>query len=561
MTSKKNIPQQSGATLPAAAKESEDDGLVGPGHSPSSSPSNRAIRPLVCSALLTDIGGIERKEPPSCTIDDDEQDVPDEWIDFEKSALSVKASANHVRMGLRVLKEVLVAMYKSPTILPLIKGWSDHGVCINFSKALTAGCQKLQWTRSTSRKVLQVLRKLLIYATIPKSFGVRIKFVWDKATHHNPIIGKKYGKFSADRPERLLVESWVEEVRANTRNNSAASLRNIINFFISGCLSHFDLDIESWPVDFQAMVHAKMREGGEEFIRKICGTGKAIPKRVKWLQYFLTYVCKSEFLIPAKLVNEMNIRVIDEMDDGTDHHRISAADLDKIYKSAKKNVFDQLAFLLMISTGMRIGGVSKIKTKCVATHDGTSWNARKRGQVMEKGNKLLRFTIQPKIQRLVEIWLAHHRPGDPSPYLFPGSQTDHVSTATIRTRFDTYCMEAGVCGANVHPHSLRHSFAHIMLEADNPTEQVAKLLNHKSSATTAEFYLKENADQINARLNMPWKTETKKRKPEVPEFFAEVFNDAKAPSAKKRRKKKHKMVSQLSQLCDLKCTSVSSRGI
>jgi hypothetical protein len=55
-----------------------------------------------------------------------------------------------------------------------------------------------------------------------------------------------------------------------------------------------------------------------------------------------------------------------------------------------------------------------------------------------------------------------------------------------------------------HPHSLRHSYSHILLELGNPVEVVSRLINHTDVRTTQKYYLKESASETAARATIPW---------------------------------------------------------
>ena len=113
--------------------------------------------------------------------------------------------------------------------------------------------------------------------------------------------------------------------------------------------------------------------------------------------------------------------------------------------------------------------------------------------------------ICPRVKFLIEEWLRCHRPADDGPFLFPGkSQGGHISTDCIRMRFKRLCQECGLEGREFHPHGLRHTNAHILLECGNSVEAVSKCLNHSNSSVTQKFYLSESAAEVQSRCNIPW---------------------------------------------------------
>ena len=124
-----------------------------------------------------------------------------------------------------------------------------------------------------------------------------------------------------------------------------------------------------------------------------------------------------------------------------------------------------------------------------------------------------------KVQAKVYDWLAKSRPADTSPYLFPGRSSGHISTDAIRHIFKDACQRAGLNGKEFHPHALRHSFAHLLLETGNSVDVVSKCLNHASSSVTEKFYLKESAAQVIERANIPWMQTGKRKEPELSNFL------------------------------------------
>lgn len=88
-------------------------------------------------------------------------------------------------------------------------------------------------------------------------------------------------------------------------------------------------------------------------------------------------------------------------------------------------------------------------------------------------------------------------------------------------------------GKHIHAHSLRHSFAHILLESGNKPELVSKMLGHSSTITTEQYYLKESASEASKRMNIPWLERTEQENP-VPSFL----NTQKKVRTTKKKKSK-----------------------
>lgn len=73
-------------------------------------------------------------------------------------------------------------------------------------------------------------------------------------------------------------------------------------------------------------------------------------------------------------------------------------------------------------------------------------------------------------------------------------------------------------GKHIHTHSLRHSFAHILLETGNKPELVSKMFGHSSALTTEQYYLKESPSEASKRMNIRWLERTEQENP-IPSFL------------------------------------------
>ena len=100
------------------------------------------------------------------------------------------------------------------------------------------------------------------------------------------------------------------------------------------------------------------------------------------------------------------------------------------------------------------------------------------------------------------------------------------------------CNDCGLNGKEFHPHALRHSFAHILLESGNSVDLVPKCLNHSSTSITEAFYLKESAAQVAARASIPWlQGEKEQPRDPLPRFLGErAVQGSKGHQERKRRK-------------------------
>lgn len=260
-------------------------------------------------------------------------------------------------------------------------------------------------------------------------------------------------------------------------------------------------------------------------IEEICGTIN-IQKKLAWTRLFCEHIfhCKidNKLFDVSEYTIESSEKFKNTKSDNTDLHRISAEELDALYVASKSEntVRNELIFLILITTGMRVGGLVNIMLEHVATINGADVVVKNSGRTIEKGNKWFSFNISSQVQNLLKIWISNERKAVNSPFLFPSFRgtSGHINTGTVRTIFFDICKKAGLSGDYLHIHALRHSFAHMLLESGNRVEIVSKMLGHSNTQTTESYYLKENAIEVSKRANIPWLIPSKREKI-IPDFL------------------------------------------
>ena len=384
----------------------------------------------------------------------------------------------------------------------------------------------LGWSTATFEKHFRALKRVLRETTLEKGL-LKTACLQRKSPPKafNKIIGERHGSFAAENePVLKLLESWIETLRIETRNRSDVSLRSVMSFYLCQRLPKLGLRLEEWPGDPAALIRARFA-ACPELAREICGpAGPVAAKKAGWLNHLLNSILGAETPVPASSLRQRprpQDAAAAQAADGSDVHRISAADLDKIYAQSAPCVLDKLLFMLMITTGLRVGAVTLVLTANIADVVDRRFVVRTQGRTREKGSKWASFMLTAPVRRLVHERLTKHRPAVDSPYLFPGVEPGgHLSTNAVRGRFARLCTAAGLKGRQFHPHALRHSYAHMLLDTGNPVEIVSKCLNHSSSGVTEAFYLKESAAEILNRANIPWlDAAAKKEAPKLPSFL------------------------------------------
>jgi integrase len=92
-------------------------------------------------------------------------------------------------------------------------------------------------------------------------------------------------------------------------------------------------------------------------------------------------------------------------------------------------------------------------------------------------------TLAPVAATLVRTYLDRRTPMF---WMFPGRRNEHLSTSAARRAVTRYLRELN--RADLHTHSLRHSFGSMVVRATSNIWVAQKLLGHSSPAVTSRYY-------------------------------------------------------------------------
>jgi len=465
--------------------------------------------------------------------------------------------SGHISMAFELLAGVLNKMYKNTSYETLVKRSVNIKESELFSNAAKEFIGEIKWRYATANVVFFVLKRILLQTSVNHAFVDRLSIlsanVVDQGELSN-MLPSRY-KNTTDENVRKRLSEYVQIVHSKTRNKSPMSIRQIIYFLLNSFFRVLDIDVET------IQDNSPKFELTIEKIREMCG-GTEIQRKLGWIKLFCNHIFNhktDEKLFDLSEYTDKSVKAFRHTKgDNSDTHRISADELDALYNASKSedSVRDELIFLLLITTGMRIGGLVNIVLEHVATINGSDVVIKNYGRTIEKGNKWFSFNLTPQVQSLLKIWISDERKAVNSPFLFSSSRgtSGHINTGTVRVMFSNMCKRAGLVGDHLHIHSLRHSFAHILLESGNNVEIVSKMLGHSSSQTTESYYLKENAVEVSKRANIPWLVPSKKVKI-IPDFLlanngGQVQAKHIAPSDRKekfKRVRNQKLLEFLSQ--------------
>lgn len=190
----------------------------------------------------------------------------------------------------------------------------------------------------------------------------------------------------------------------------------------------------------------------------------------------------------------------DPLQEAMRRHAFGVDETHRILRSAETER-ERLMVLLLLSTGVRLGGLCRIRWNGDAHNPADIppelWTTEKNGVA-----RCLPLSDACRI--LVYRWMRSRGADNVSRYLFP-SPRDPDRSMGLRTAWGV-CADvlrrAGVRGPHAHPHTFRHTTVQILYLAGGLSfETIAKWIGHRSATTTSVIYGQIQQEDLCARLN------------------------------------------------------------
>lgn len=450
----------------------------------------------------------------------------------------VKLQKGHWTQSINAIAHTLFYMYGETSMESLHKRSEYSKECEKFSHALNKYFNMKKSSNNTRGVLIHSIKKILSHTGINPVFINRITLIKEEKVV-NPLmkcIPGKFKKLDDNHDGKRILLQWVEK----TNNIIGYSPKTTLVFFHFIChlLDCLECPVENMNNDkLDFLKNISFTDLKEGVLKTTLKTRQKI--KINYTQkFFIDIVENSKLKIEDfKYWSSQTKTPKKTLQPDNDIHRIKIEELEKMYKVASQNIRDELMFMLLITTGMRVGGLSNIKVDYVSKVVGNELVILDTGKTIEKGMKWFSFAINKRVKELLHFWITCHRPPK-NDYLFPSRRGNKgLSINRINGLMKEIGKKAGITGKHIHPHAFRHTYAHMLLEMGNRPELVSKMLGHSSTATTEQYYLKESAVEASKRANIPWLEKNENQKI-IPDFLE------KEKVVNKRKQKENKKVNK-----------------
>ncbi|AJP61534.1 integrase/recombinase [Adoxophyes honmai entomopoxvirus 'L' virophage 2] len=307
---------------------------------------------------------------------------------------------------------------------------------------------------------------------------------------------KEYKKYlNIKRIDDMIMANDIktvdEYIKYNTRVRSPKSLR-MYKYWLNHLFKYYSITFDD-KLSVDEFKNIKFNITEKDYNDIIKHNGKKVYNRELWLNQVPKLFPKSNFNKP---INSKDIGYKLKTEN-VELHYIPKEHLELLYDKA--NDKDKLIMLILLTTGMRIGGFCNIRSENIDLNKNTI-------KTIEKGNNLVTFKITMQIIKDLII----------STKYFDKPLKDKA----IYYRIKQLCKKCNIIDhKHIHPHSFRHTYARLLINDENNLDIVQKSLGHKDSKITNSFYLKEKIVDVVDRCKSKWKDIDTIKEDVVPYFL------------------------------------------
>lgn len=232
---------------------------------------------------------------------------------------------------------------------------------------------------------------------------------------------------------------------------------------------------------------------------------KTVKRKMTWVRGFCSYLEEKEVLITNPFhTMKMHLKEPCILPKTLSYNEVTAVIKSAYAENFKDKAWNDdevMEFIKMrdiavletlFATGVRVHELCNMKKDCCNMEEGTIL-------IMGKGSKERKvFVVNKEVIDIIKknIDMAEFI-GFSSDYVFVNKRGEKLSTQAVRNIVTKYSKMAGIA-KKVTPHSFRHSFASLLLEAGVDIKYIQEFLGHSSLSTT-QIYLhisEENAKKV-----------------------------------------------------------------
>jgi integrase/recombinase XerD len=292
------------------------------------------------------------------------------------------------------------------------------------------------------------------------------------------LVGSR--KYRDDAPPSRHLETFLEMMaaeRGSARNTLAAYRRDLVD--LAGFLKRRGRPLEAADAQNLRDYLAAIRAAGHK------ATTQA--RRLSAIRQFYA------FLLAEAVRADDPTHLIDAPKTGQALPKyLSEDEVDKLIAAARAqdglDGWRTVALIeLLYATGLRVSELVGLRLTNIARNGQTL-------TVIGKGSKERMVPLSDPARDAIAAWIkardenhekGHAKKGAKSPYLFPaGGRSGHLPRAAFNDILKALAAAAGIDGARVSPHVLRHSFASHMLAHGADLRSLQQMLGHADISTT-----------------------------------------------------------------------------
>ncbi len=268
------------------------------------------------------------------------------------------------------------------------------------------------------------------------------------------------------------IENFIDylKIEKGLSENSIKSYKNDLNQFMLYLAEKKITDINKINIEVLTDFFISLK--------KMNIHSRSIARKIVTIKSFFRYLVIDNIIKenPAELLESPKIGehlpeylTIDEVD-----KLLSGFDMTKDLEIRDKAIIE-----LMYSCGLRVSELSNLKLEQLNMKEGFI-------QIVGKGDKERLVPLGSKARSLIKEYIYNVRmklDKTGEDYLFLNKQGGHLSRVSIWKLIKKYTRRAGI-NKNIHPHTLRHSFATHLLNNGADLRIVQELLGHSDISTT-----------------------------------------------------------------------------